>query len=150
MILGEAFRSLTANLSTTVAAMMTVLVGMFLLGLFIALGSWVVSWSESAKKELLVKVFYETDATTSQMNAVLAQLKADQRRVKKVVFISRAVAVRRMEKKFPELTENLTSNPLPASHEIIPTRGEYVDDIAASLQPATPGVARVRYGEHTA
>ena len=150
MILGEAFRSLTANLSTTVAAMMTVLVGMFLLGLFIALGSWVVSWSESAKKELLVKVFYETDATQPQINAVRARLQADERRVKKVVFISRAVALRRMEKKFPELTENLTSNPLPASHEIIPTRGEYVDDIAASLQPAPPGVERVRYGEKTA
>ena len=149
MILGEAFRSLTANLSTTVAAMMTVLVGMFLLGLFIALGSWVVSWSESAKKELLVKVFYETDATPAQMNAVRAKLDADPR-VKDIRFVSRAVALKEMQKKFPELTENLTSNPLPPSHEVIPTRGEYVDDIAASLNPRPPAVEKISYGEKTA
>ena len=41
LFFGEAFRSIGANLSTTVAATMTVLIGMFLLGLFIALFSWV-------------------------------------------------------------------------------------------------------------
>ena len=45
LFVGEAFRSIFGNLSTTVAATMTVLIGMFLLGLFIALGSWVVSWT---------------------------------------------------------------------------------------------------------
>ncbi len=45
LLFGESLRSLGANLSTTIAATMTVLIGMFLLGLFIALGSWVVSWS---------------------------------------------------------------------------------------------------------
>ena len=37
---------------------MTVLIGMFLLGLFIALGSWVVSWTDHVKKEVVVKVFF--------------------------------------------------------------------------------------------
>ena len=41
MLVAEALRSLGANISTTVAATMTVLIGMFLLGLFIALGTWV-------------------------------------------------------------------------------------------------------------
>ena len=45
--------SLWANVSTTVAATMTVLVGMFLLGLFIAFGTYVVSWSDSVKRELM-------------------------------------------------------------------------------------------------
>ena len=45
LLVSEAWRSLGANLSTTVAATMTVLIGMFLLGLFIALGTWMVSWS---------------------------------------------------------------------------------------------------------
>ena len=57
MIFGESWRSLSANVSTTVAATMTVLIGMFLLGLFIALGSWVVSWSNHVKRELRVKVY---------------------------------------------------------------------------------------------
>ena len=41
LVVAEAFRSLGANLSTTIAATMTVLIGMFLLGLFVLLGTWV-------------------------------------------------------------------------------------------------------------
>src|SRR5215208_4447463 len=63
MLFSEALRSITANASTTVAATMTVLIGMFLLGLFIALGTWVVSWSNQAEKKLLVKVFFCTPLT---------------------------------------------------------------------------------------
>ena len=54
----EAFRSIGSNLSTSFAATMTVLIGMCLLGLFIALGSWVVSWSDHVKSQLEVKVFF--------------------------------------------------------------------------------------------
>ena len=49
LVLSEAFRSIGANLSTSIAATMTVLIGMFLLGLTIALGTWVVSWSNHVK-----------------------------------------------------------------------------------------------------
>ena len=60
LLVSEAWRSLGANLSTTFAAMITVLVGMFLLGLFIALGTWTVSWSNHVKRELIVKVDFKT------------------------------------------------------------------------------------------
>ena len=40
LLVAEAWRSLASNVSTTFAATMTVLVGMFILGLFIALGTW--------------------------------------------------------------------------------------------------------------
>ena len=40
---------------------MTVLIGMFLLGLFIALGTWVLSWSDHVKNELQVKVYFADD-----------------------------------------------------------------------------------------
>src|SRR5207249_2858979 len=66
LLLAEAWRSLGANLSTTVAATMTVLIGMFLLGLFIALGSWTVSWSNHVKRQLVVKVYFTTTVTQSQ------------------------------------------------------------------------------------
>ena len=57
----EAWSSISMNLSTTFAATMTVLIGMFLLGLFIALGTWVLSWSNHVKKELQVKVYFAGD-----------------------------------------------------------------------------------------
>ena len=59
LLIAEAWRSLAANISTTFAATMTVLVGMFLLGLFIALGTWTVSWSDHIKRELMVKVDFK-------------------------------------------------------------------------------------------
>ena len=51
LFVSEAVRSIGANLSTTVAATMTVLIGMFLLGLFIALFSWVLSWTNHVRKD---------------------------------------------------------------------------------------------------
>ena len=149
LLFSESFRSLGANLSTTIAATMTVLIGMFLLGLFIALGSWVVSWSDHVKRELLVKVFYKQDAKEAQINDVRAQLEADPR-VKSVTFISAEKALERMRQKFPELTANLPSNPLPPSHEVVPVRAEDVNAIARSLSPLPPGVEKVKYGKQTA
>ncbi len=149
LLFSESFRSLGANLSTTIAATMTVLIGMFLLGLFIALGSWVVSWSDHVKRELLVKVFYEQDANAAQINTVRAQLENDPR-VKSVTFVSSAEALERMTQRFPDLVEDLPSNPLPASHEIVPVRGEDVDAIANSLEPLPAGVDKVKYGKQTA
>ena len=149
LLFSESFRSLGANLSTTIAATMTVLIGMFLLGLFIALGSWVVSWSDHVKRELLVKVFYKQDATEAQINAVRAQLDNDPR-VKSITFVSANEALARMRDKFPELTANLPSNPLPPSQEVVPVRAEDVNAIARSLSPLPKGVEKVKYGKQTA
>ena len=44
-----------------------------------------------------------------------------------------------MRKRYPELVENLTYNPLPASFEVIPVKAEFTDDIKADLLTAGPG-----------
>ena len=79
LLFSEAWSSITANISTTFAATMTVLIGMFLLGLFIALGSWTLSWSNHVKRELLVKVYFQTEpqATRAQENAVARLLSSN-------------------------------------------------------------------------
>jgi cell division transport system permease protein len=143
LILTESVRSLGANLSTTVAATMTVLIGMFLLGLMIAFGTWTISWSNHVKKELLVKVYFTDTATPQQVNAVAAKLQAD-RRVSSVQYVSKAQALREMKQRFPDLFKTaLPSNPLPASERVTPKRAEDIDAISASLQPLPPGVFRV-------
>ena len=63
LLFSEAWASIRMNLSTTFAATMTVLIGMCLLGLFIALGTWVLSWSNHVQKELQVHVYFQNDAT---------------------------------------------------------------------------------------
>ena len=75
-IVSEAFRSLRATVSTTVAATLTVLIGMFVLGLSIAFGTWLLSWSDHLKQELVVKAFFKPGTTLVQVADVKAKLKA--------------------------------------------------------------------------
>jgi len=142
LILAESVRSLGANISTTVAATMTVLIGMFLLGIFIALGTWVLSWSHHVKNELLVKVYFKDSATPQQVNAVAARLRADTR-VQTFRYISKDQALKEMQIRYPDLTKGLPANPLPASERITPKRAEEIDAISASFQPVPPGVLKV-------
>jgi len=152
LLIAEAWRSLATNVSTTFAATMTVLVGMFILGLFIALGTWTVSWSNHVKHELVVKVDFKTSgqkggpATRQQENAVARLLQSDPK-IKKAVFVSKAEAFKRMQKLHPELTSDLPWNPLPDQFEITPVKAEYIHDIAASLRPPPAGVDKVIEGK---
>jgi cell division transport system permease protein len=146
----EAWRSLGANLSTTVAATMTVLIGMFLLGLFIALGSWTVSWSNHVKRELVVKVYFQPNATTKEKNDVANMLQQSPYVAQNgVKYISKEQAFQDMKKRYPELVKNLTSNPLPDSLELTPNKAENVDRLYNSIvQPHLPdGVSKVNDGK---
>jgi cell division transport system permease protein len=148
-VVGEAFRSLGASMSTTVAATLTVLIGMFVLGLTIALGTWVLSWSDHAKRQLLDKVYFCTagaqgcraDATPKQVERVRVWLAKDER-VEKFTFISAAEALKQMRRRYPDLVANLTYNPLPPAFEVVPTRAEYTDDIKRDLLLSGPGRTR--------
>ena len=149
LVVSEALRSIGSNLSTSFAATMTVLIGMFLLGLLIALGSWVVSWSDHVKEQLQVKVFFVEDVTPKQINAVGAFLGTDDR-IKDYQFISRTEALARMKKRYPELTANLPTNPLPDSYEITPKRAEEVKQVSAAIRAQKfAAVERVKDGQQT-
>ncbi|MGI8973818.1 MAG: permease-like cell division protein FtsX [Gaiella sp.] len=149
LVVSEALRSIGANVSTSFAATMTVLIGMFLLGLFIALGTWVVSWSDHVKSQLEVKVFFVEDVKEKQVNAVRVYLDKETR-IKDYTFISKVEALAQMRKRYPELVKNLPSNPLPASYELTPARAEDVKAIAARLrQQSFAGVERVKDGQQT-
>jgi cell division transport system permease protein len=146
LFVSEAVRSIGANISTTVAATMTVLIGMFLLGLFIALFSWVNSWTDHVRKDVLVKVFFVQDATTQQINTVQSKLLTFPE-TKKVVFISKEEALKRMKEKYPDLTQNLVNNPLPPAFEVTPKDADQVSLIANKLQPLPAGVDKIDYAE---
>jgi cell division transport system permease protein len=155
LLFSEAWSSISQNISTTFAATMTVLIGMFLLGLFIALGTWVLSWSNHVKKELQVKVYFDAGATDRQEMAVKAHLVKDPR-VKTVVFVSKEKAQLIMAKKFPDLYKTpLPSNPLPDAWVVTPVKAEYTAAIGTELRRAHfPGVEAgtrgVNWGAQTA
>ena len=155
MIGSEALRSITANLSTTIAATVTVLIGMFLVGLLIAFGTWARSWSDHTKDKLVVKTFFCTEATCTkpatakQIEAVRIKLESNPQ-VRSADFVSKDAALERMRKQNPELVRDLAYNPLPDAFEVQPVKGEYTKGIAQTLEPRPPGVEEVTYGEKTA
>jgi cell division transport system permease protein len=155
LFLAEAVRSLGANFSTTAAAIMTVLIGMFLLGLFVALGTWVLSLTNHVKKDVIVNVYFCTDltcgkeASKGEIDAVRAKL-ASNPDVKSFTFVTKEDAIAEMKEKFPELTQDLSRNPLPASYRVEPKRAEDAKAIAATFDESAAGVDDVKYGEEKA
>jgi cell division transport system permease protein len=153
--MSEALRSVTANLSTTFAATATILIGMFLVGVLIAFGTFARSWSEDKKNELLVEVFYCTEstcdeaATPKEINAVRRQLDSNEL-VRDYDFIPKTEALETMRESHPDIVSGLSYNPLPDAHKIIPKKGEYARTIKDSLSPPPAGVERVKDGEKTA
>jgi len=151
LLVSEAWSSIRMNLSTTVAATVTVLIGMCLLGLFIALGTWVLSWSNHIQKELQVHVYFQSNATHQQEQAVYTKLSSDGR-VKQVIFVSKAEALAKMKKQFPVLFRSgLPSNPLPDSYTVVPRKASYTPLIGKSVREANwAAVDKVSWGSTTA
>jgi cell division transport system permease protein len=141
LLFSEAWSSITSNISTTFAATMTVLIGMFLLGLFIALGTWVLSWSDHVKKELQVKIWFVSTATHQQEAFVGQQLRKDPR-VKITTFISKADAEKHMRQLYPQLYKTpLPSNPLPDAWAVTPVKASDTPILGAKFRRANfPGV----------
>ncbi len=149
-IVSEAFRSLRATVSTTVAATLTVLIGMFVLGLSIAFGTWLLSWSDHLKQELVVKVYMNVGATRRETFKVYNQVKADPR-VKTITITTPAQGLAELKKSNPALfKEPLPNNPIPWRLTVYPKHGEQTAAIAATLTPKPPNVQQVTYGRKTA
>jgi cell division transport system permease protein len=153
LLLSEAVRSLGANVSTTAAATMTVLIGMFLLGFLIGLSTWAFSLSNHYKHELVVKVFFDRGVADNgpQVNTVANRLVANPL-VKSVTRVTAAEGLKEMQKKNPDLFKGsaLPYNPLGPALTVQPKRGEDTEKIANTLQPLPSGVHDVNYGKKTA
>jgi cell division transport system permease protein len=145
----EAIQSVRASASTTLAATVTVLIGMFLLGVSIALGSWLLSWSNNLDHQISAKVYFAPSATAAQKNAVAARLNRDPR-VKSLVYVSKERALAEMKRKSPDLFKTpLPYNPLPDALTIVPKEGKFASGIKQSLRPYPPGVELVKDGGTT-
>jgi cell division transport system permease protein len=150
MMLGEAVRSIGANVSTTVAATMTVLIGMFLLGLFIAFATYARSWSDHVKDELVVKVFFDRDVRPEQVEAVRVKLDSNEQ-VRTFELVSAEKGLQEMRQKRPDLFGGqLPYNPLGPAYTVEPVRAEDTEAIANSFRPFPAGVHNVTFGEEKA
>jgi cell division transport system permease protein len=157
LLFSEAWSSITANVSTTFAAVITVLISMFLLGLLIALGTWLLSYSNHVKKGVLVEVYFASTATKAQEYETGLALRHDPRVEKGgVVFISKQQAFKEEQKKYPDLYKNVPSNPLPDAWQVklkkaedAPLLGQQIQRDVSSASGRFPGVNDVKWGAET-
>ena len=95
-------------------------------------------------KACSVRVYFSSTATRAQESAVATKLRADSR-VVRVTFVSKAQALAKMKKEFPQLwTQHLPENPLPDMYIAVPDQLSDATPIAASMRHL-PGVANVMH-----
>jgi cell division protein FtsX len=117
----EALKSLKGNFATTIAAVVTVLVVMFIAGIGIALGSYVYNYSNKVRDDVTIRAYLKDSATPKQV-ADIQRTITETPGVQdgSLEFVSKDDAILRLQKqlgKDSELLKLTLGNPLPASFE---------------------------------
>ena len=147
----EAAASLWRGRSAAGLAVLTIAVGLFVLGLFLALNAnlqrIVARWTESAE----LSVYLKDDVKGDELRTV-DELVAQSGLASHREYVSKQEAVARFSQDFPDLAgpaQRLEGNPFPASFEVrlkpeARNAGAAVDNLAMALG-SLKGVADVRY-----
>lgn len=156
MFFREALRSIRANAAISVAATVTALIAVFILGAFIPSFMYVRSAVDAQKAKVDVDVYIADTATVPQVNALrekLDGLRTDGT-VAAVTYVSKEDALRIMKERLrdPSVLDELPSNPLPAKFNVKPTDAENADVIVAAVKddPALDPTEGIVYPETTA
>ncbi len=134
--LQEALRALRRNGAPSLAAIVTTVVTVVLLGVLIPIFQTAQGKSEEVRDQLNVQYALYDDATQAEIDALQRKLEAIPH-VSEVTFISKseALATLRGELKDKSIVEELHSNPLPASFEIKADDAANLPEIQAAVNP---------------
>lgn len=143
LYLVEALRSLRSSASISLAAVVTVLSAVFMLGIFVPVYLQVRAVVDDQRDKLNVRVFIDDNAPLDQVNALKTAIEADDN-TKSVAFISKADALEIVREQVdPSVLAELPANPLPASFDVIlndpAKRQELVDSLAGHPALDTTG-----------
>ncbi|MBY0308883.1 MAG: permease-like cell division protein FtsX [Phycisphaerales bacterium] len=154
--LREALRSIRSNAAVSIAATVTVLIAVFILGAFIPSFLYVQSTVDSQKQKVDVDVFISDAATVDQVNGLQTQIEAlkTQGQITEFRYVSKDDALVELRERLrdPSILEELPGNPLPAKFNLQPTDPENAEGIIAALDghPAIDQELGISYGKETA
>ncbi len=153
--LAEAIRSIRANVAVSIAATVTVLIAVFILGAFIPSFLYVQSTVDSQKERVDIRAYISDSAKVAQVNALQDELKRLQAQglVQEFTYINKDQALEELRERLkdPSVTDFLSSNPIPANFRIKPGSAEQADEVIAAiddLPPIDPELG-VSYGKET-
>ena len=153
--LAEAIRSIRANVAVSIAATVTVLIAVFILGAFIPSFLYVQSTVDSQKDRVNIKAFISDSAKVAQVNQLQNRLVALQQQglVSEFTYVSKDEALQELRERLkdPRITDFLSSNPIPANFRVKPAQAERADEVVRliSTEPAIDEGLGVKYGEET-
>jgi cell division transport system permease protein len=138
----EAFRALRRNAAPSMAAIVTTVTTVILLGVLIPVFQTTQAKSAQVRSQLNFQVGLFGDATKSEVAALHNKLEAVPH-VTAANYISKAMALEELrqelgKKKASELTSQLHENPLPASFRIIPDDASNLASIRTAIFPIGP------------
>ena len=154
--LAEAFRSIRANAAVSVAATVTVLIAVFILGAFIPSFLYVQSTVDSQKQKVDIDVFISDSATVPQVEGLRTQLAAlqNQGQIRSFTYVSKDDALKELRGRLkdPSILQELPSNPLPAKFNVKPANPDNAQAIIDSVAggPAIDAQLGISYGKETA
>ncbi len=131
----EAIRSLRNNFATTLAAVVTVLVVLFLMGIGAALGSYMISFTSSAKHDVTIKIWIDDTATRAQTLAIEKQLREDPRiNQSSVRFFTKDDAYQEAKKRYGDALKQIGGiNPFQARFEVKAANADNTATVAKSI-----------------
>jgi cell division transport system permease protein len=136
----EAVRALRRNAAPSLAAIVTTVVTVILLGVLIPIFQTTQAKSDEVRGELNIQTSIYGDATKDEITTLHDELLAIPH-VGSVQYITKAAALKELREslgaeKASELTSALNSNPLPASFKIAPDDAANLDGIRATVEPS--------------
>jgi cell division transport system permease protein len=153
--LAEAIRSIRANVAVSIAATVTVLIAVFILGAFIPSFLYVQSTVDSQKERVDIRAYISDSAKVAQVNDLQNELKELQAQglVQEFTYINKDQALEELRGRLkdPSVTDFLSSNPIPANFRIKPGAAEQADEVIAAIDshPAVDEELGVSYGKET-
>ncbi len=135
----EAFRALRRNAAPSLAAIVTTVVTVVLLGVLIPIFQTTQAKSEEVRGQLNIQYGLYDDATKAEVAEAKQKLEAIPH-VASVTYISKqeALDTLRKELKDKSIVEQLHSNPLPASLEVKADDAANLPDIRSAVYPNGP------------
>ena len=136
----EGLRALRRSAAPSVAALVTIVVTVLLLGVLIPVLQTTSGKATEVREKIEVKVFLFDDATKSETAALQERIERV-RNVASVEFVSKdqALKILRERLKDKSILEELNSNPLPASFNVKLSNPDQADSVRSALQPPNAG-----------
>lgn len=136
----EVVRALRRNGAPSLAAIITTVVTMVLLGVLIPVFQFAQGKNTQVRSQLELNAFLYDDATPGEISALKTRLEGLPH-VKSVAFVSKAQALRILQGRLkdPNVLKELNSNPLPASLKVKPDDASHLNLVDQELMPPGGG-----------